>query len=357
MNRKLKVLLLSVLFSLTFITLSALLNSVSALIISPPNFDFSMAPGSSHEGEFMVFFGEDFPDKLYLYIKPLDFVGENADLVYVDEKLNTNTLANWITLDKYEIDKPAVLFQQNEDHIVYVKFKINIPTDASVGAHYAGIILSAKGPEVGEDQSAVSLSKEEILQFYLNVEGDYILDAKLNSFDTINSQRIFTTLPVTFETRFLNNGNIYITPSGNIEILQGDIKIHNVNLNPLGSRVFAGKERLFTNYWLSGTEIDKLSRDDIEANLQNQPKNFFEKVLHQITNFRIGIYRAELAGYIGAQPPYQSEVTFYVIPIELIITVVVIIFLSVMIIRIRARKTPKKNLTSEKKQNSYFEMK
>ena len=329
-------------FAVVLWSFSILASSAQAIIVSPPILDVNLKRGDFIEGKFSVFFKEEDPETFYLYIKQSKYEGEKPTLDLIDPDPEENTLANWTKLDKSQIFKPAVIGAVNGDNVVEVGYQIQVPIDAPAGSHYAGILVTQAPPDVDGNGAQIAIGGEVVYQLLINLNDEKVNDTSLAFFRTKNNQKLFAHLPVRFETGFENRGNVHVIPAANIEIFQSNKKIDNIELNPGLNRVFPGKTKTYENLW-SEENIEEI-KDSLEviAAEEKLPKTFFENVLYEIKNFRIGQYKAEIQGFAGTNPPYKDSVTFWVIPYHLLIVIIVpilILILLFIIKRVLSKKT------------------
>jgi hypothetical protein len=334
--------LLTTIFSL-ILCLSFFSSAVRAIIISPAIIDLNLDRGQEFEGNFSVFFTADDPAKFYLYVKKLEFEDPSNNQITIDQEEEDPTLANWITLEKDFVDKPAVMGVVNEDSIVKVNYKVKIPEDAPPGAHFAQIIVSQSDIDPTTGGSRVQLGAEVGYQILVNLKGDRDYNTDLVDFKIKNNQFIFPHIPAIFETSFKNNGNVYVIPNANIEIMQFGNKIETITMNPKQSRVFPGNSRTFENIW-SEENIEEISDPLVQkAELDKIPTSFFDEVMYEIRNFRIGFYTAEIQGFAGAQAPYKASVNFFVLPYHLLSIILGVLILVFVVGKLSSRKPSKRS--------------
>ncbi|MEO6728995.1 MAG: hypothetical protein ABIM99_03670 [Candidatus Dojkabacteria bacterium] len=312
-----------------------------ALIISPPLIDINIDRGQNYSGEFSVIFKQDDPQTLFLYVKKLDFEDDTNNQITTDAEIDEPTLANWVKLDNNVVTKPSSIGISNGDNVVSVKYTVDIPVDAPAGAHYAQILISQKTPDGIPLSNQVALGTEIGYQILVNLKGDRSYDTKLVSFKLKDGISIFPTLPVDFETIFKNDGNVYVTPSANIEVFASGNKIDNIELNIGRYRIFPGKTREYDNTWSEENIEEMTDNAKIEAARAALPKDFFGYVSYELSHFRIGIYSAELAGFAGAQPPFKATVNFVVIPYHLLILVASVLGLFLVVYKMGKRNSVK----------------
>lgn len=306
-------------------------------IISPGFVDIKLTPGQNYSGYFDVAFERGGPDTMYLWTEQLDISDSTGTEFSRRVSRTEQTLANWIRLGRTVITKPESITYTNGDNVVKIPYTMSIPADAEPGGHYAAIIVSSR-PEQPQGGNQVAINKEEAFQILVTMDGNQKLDTALEWFRTKNNQLFFSNLPIEFEANFVNKGNIHVIPRGNIEVFQSGGKIANIALNSGQERVLPERTRIYSNTWE-------------EANGTTQPITFFDHVMYQLNNFRLGYYTAELQGYAGQQPPFKASVGFWIIPIHLIIVLVGIAALILGFIWARMRITQLQKGSKRKNQS------
>lgn len=303
---------------------------VKASSISYPVVELKLPRGGYYDGTVDINFAVNDPDTLYLTTERLDTADVSGISVSYKVGPTENTLANWIELDRTTIFKPEGVTYTNGDNVVKVPYEVYVPDNAEPGSHYAVIVVSEKIDATRPN--TVGVSNDVTLTILLTVEGETISRGNLEWFRTKDNQVVYSRLPAEFEAKFVNNGNVHIIPRGNIEIFAGGVKIDRISLNPKQERTLPDKSRVYTRPWSEeGVEelIDAKAIEDMQAKL---PTNFFEEVLYQITHFRIGIFNAELQGFAGSKS-YKANVSFVVIPWQLLLVIAVILLIFIMAIR------------------------
>ncbi len=306
-------------------------NGVHAFLISPPHQEVELTPGETFEGRIKVSFTKEDADTLYLSIKKLEVEKETGTkrIGVVDPE--ENGIINWLELETPEIQKPKNLTYKNGDNIVPVGYTINVPENAPPGGNYAVIVVSQTNPSDAESGTfGLSFGLELTHQILGTVVGEKDYNTELIEFSTKNNQRLFPYIPVDFITSFKNNGNIHVIPKGHIEIFNySGEKIETITINEQLLRVFPQNSRTYLNTW--GIR---------PAEEETTKKTFTENVMHEIKNFQIGKYTAEIQGYAGNQPPFKSSVQFWVIPWHLLsifgtilLTIILLIVLKILIKR------------------------
>jgi hypothetical protein len=318
------------LLTISVLTYFATATLVRAASISYPVIELKLQPGQTYTGTVDINFARSDPDTLYLSTERLetaDITGQTLSYVVEPEE---NTLANWIKLNRTTVTRPATVTYTNSDNVVKVPYTINVPENAEPGAQYAVVVVRA---QVAAPQSnAVGVANDVTLSILLTIDGEINQQGDLEWFKTKHNQLVFSRLPVEFEAKFINNGNVHIVPRGNIEVFQGGQKIDRISLNPKQERTLPTKNRVYERMW-SEANIEELEKpEDVTAALAKLPQNFGEEVLYQAQNFRIGIFTAELQGFAGTKS-YKASVSFLVIPWQLLLVIAGILILVIFTIR------------------------
>lgn len=362
-------------------------NILSAAIISPPLLDLSttsrfasgqvLKPGDRYEGYFEVIFRETDPEILYISVKKLDIEDNTGEPIVSDVRsMERDTLDKWITLKNTTVTKPPGTGTEgcNGCNFVRINYTIDIPDGTQGGAYFAGILVSTAPPSLSGGQSGVSIGEELVYQVFINLASDDIrYDTKILSFDTVNSQRFFSSMPVNFVTTLQNDGDSFIVPKGFIYISAGGVRIRESGtiFNPAGNRLFPPKARSYHSIFSEEGFDRDLTLEELEStpnileelreqtvsrypyvygtlNDEDQrfltfsvpryidesrtsinffydvvyhPNAFFENLLYQISNFRIGVYNAQIDIFAGNQAPLSAQTSFIIIPIHLILTI------------------------------------
>ena len=169
---------------------------------------------------------------------------------------------------------------------------INVPEDASPGGHFGVIRFSGQPADPSGDGSAVALSASIGTLVLLNVSGDVeeemVVEEMFVSQDGDRGS-FFETGPFEFVTRLNNQGNVYLQPSGSIEI---------------------------TNIF--GQEVDSLEFNESESNVLPQSIRRFEQS-YEDKSFWLGRYTATASLQYGtAGEIIEESADFWVIPYKLI---------------------------------------
>lgn len=209
--------ILGVIAALVFVPGLALAQQAGqGLEISPPRLNLDADPGDTLKTEIRV---RNVTDQT-LVARPQynDFVAGNEEdgnpRLLLDEDAtepSPYSIKDWIE------EIPALTLEPNQQKTI--KVTINVPNDASPGGHYGVIRFTGTPPEV--DESAVSLSASIGTLALITVSGDIQEQASIEEIYTSqNNERrsVFEYGPVSTITRFKNDGNVHVQPSGTITV-------------------------------------------------------------------------------------------------------------------------------------------
>ncbi|MFA5791892.1 MAG: hypothetical protein WC884_02550 [Candidatus Paceibacterota bacterium] len=292
MHNYLKYRVLLVIF--TIITLSVYLYpvSVNALTLTPIRFEISGNPGDVLSEEITLTNEGESAETYYVSYSNFEAQGENGDPAFMEPK---EGLGTWIKTQ----DSSVVILPRQQK---IIPFTITIPKNAEPGGHFS-VIFWGTSPSGG---SGVSIGAKTGVLVLLSINGDVKEEAGLLNFNTKNKQFWYSTLPISFEYRFKNDGGDRIKPQGKI-IIRDTIffPTERLNANPTEGNVLPVSTRKFNVHWIKYER----SKDYIA------PANFFKKFLddtyYQWQNFAIGLYSANLNVSYGLQGQHIKKTTFF----------------------------------------------
>ena len=273
--------------------LSAAAQSLDAtsLTITPPFFTLNVAPGDTWSSAIRVV--DTNPGPLPVTAQVMGFTaaddeGHGSFIKLSDLVNDPNALANWITLASSSATVPP-------NGAVDIPFTVKVPHDASPGGHYAGILIgTAPSSPAANAGSHVGVSSFISALIFVRVAGTVKEAGEIREFSTDKS--FYQDPNVDFTLRFANTGNVHVRPVGKIQIYNafGQEK-GSISLNENGGLgyVLPSSTRAF------------------EATWQNQG-NLWD----------IGQYTAVVTlayGENGAKNVSQT-VTFWIIPVGLLVT-------------------------------------
>jgi hypothetical protein len=207
-----------------------------------------------------------------------------------------------------------------------VTMTINVPPDAALG-YYLAVTFSPSSVVGNKDATTFKGSTATLVLLDVS-SGNEKRDLNLLDFST--DHKLYEYLPVNFNVKLRNTGNIYLPPSGNIFIMRGDTTIETLEFNAAGGSVLPQSNRIFKEPWKKGFPVfrdrlvDGKPVTDSNGGLKQDLKWDFTKA----NKFRFGKYTAKLlVVYDDGQKdvPLESVLTFWVIPWKLLVVFLLVL--------------------------------
>lgn len=269
-----------------------------AFTLSPGIIDIVANPGESPTGNLVITNDEDVERAFYLSIQKFVANGDQGQQTFLPLS-DTEGLPDWIYFRSASFHLAAHASQT-------VPFIINIPKNATPGEYRVALFFSNTLP-TQTGKSSVSFGAKTGSLLFLTVKGDVRAQLEVSGFHATSAY--YQSLPVGFELRLTNTGNISVLPKGYVRITNsfGNM-VGRVAINPDGGRILPDSSRTFDLIW--GEKMAVSSRD-----------NFFQRVREEWRGFAIGPYtaRVELEGNVTSTG--SGVVHFMVLPIELLASV------------------------------------
>lgn len=201
-----------------------------------------------------------------------------------------------------------------------IEMTIKIPPTAGLG-YYLAVTFSSTS--ITDNKGATNLNGEVASLILLNVEVPNETP-KINLLSFTSDHGLYEYLPVNFNIRVHNSGNIYIAPVGNIFIQKGSKTIDTVDVNIAGGSVLPNTNRLFKVSWNNGFPSfkERLVNGKPVRGSDGNPEENLKWDFTQASKFRFGKYTATLLlVYNNGQSdiPIQAQVSFWVLPWKLMI--------------------------------------
>ena len=273
----------------------------TGLTISPITQNISAQPGESVAGSIKVFNPTDKPVTAYPVV--LDFRSDGTTGTPTFYKASPDgdrySLSQWFKADQGVLVVPS---QQS----VQFDYRLRIPLNTEAGGHYGAALFSDSVGVTGSDSVKVDVKSMVGTLILLRVAGDIRESAKLISFLT---NKAFSFSPhVTLNYTIKNVGNIHLQPYGEVNIKNWrGTTVNTQKVNDVQGNILPDSSRVFSMDWNGGSQS-------------------------------FGRYTAELAAFYGtANQPLGAELTFWIIPLWLIILIVSVLLLIAVIARFRPR--------------------
>jgi len=246
----------------------------------------------------------------YLSTLKFDAASESGSPNFIPYEVDHSGLPEWILLPEKTINVPP-------DGISSLIINIAIPNDVPSGGYYAAIVAS-RSPEQVDANVAVQAQTAALV--LLTVTGESKEQAALLDFVGPGSTN---RLPIDFEYRIQNQGNVHLTPSGYIKVY--DIfggETATINVNQDGGRVLPNSTRTYQATWIQSESVGS---------------GFINELTNEWQNFGLGRYKAEFELEYAPGQVLKAQTAFWIIPWRLITVSIMVMLILVFASLMRAR--------------------
>lgn len=284
---------------------------VQALTISPVKLELAGDPGQVIQGDITLFNEENTTETLYSSFSNFEARGESGTPFFLPEKVG---LATWFKTQDEIVLKP----KQEKT----VPFTIRIPKDAEPGGHFAAILWGTT-PVKSSQGGQVAVGGRLGVLVFLKVSGEVKEGGGLLDFASKDSQKVFTSLPISFTYRFNNSGGDRVVP-------EGEIKITNLfgftatvlPANKNAGSVLPGSARKFETVWVPET----ISSEDLTNT------GFWTTVKSEWNDFHFGWYTAKMTFLWGATKQSATMTYgFFILPWQLLLVILLLLVVVVLL--------------------------
>lgn len=128
---------------------------------------------------------------------------------------DVGSLSNWISIENANLTLAKGETRE-------VRFNVKVPTNGEPGGHYGAIFFSPGAPSGAQ----VAVVQRLGVLILINVPGNIQIAGSMESFQVgkklenkFTSASSFNAFPIAFETKFKNEGNTHLKPTGKIELI------------------------------------------------------------------------------------------------------------------------------------------
>lgn len=288
------------------------------VITSPLPIKISTTPGSTVTEELRIKNQGDQAEGIKVGLMKFAATGTTGEPDLFD-LAPSDTYASWVHFSPQQFTAQPNVWNS-------ITMTINVPATADLGYYLAVTFSPANQPGVPD---ATDLKGSAATLVLLDVKTpNEKRSIQLENFST--NHQLYEYLPVTFNIRLRNNGNIYLAPQGNIFIQRGQKTIETIDFNDAGGSVLPKSNRVFTVPWSDGFPVytERLVNDKPVPDKHDVPKEDLKWDFTQLSKFRFGKYSAKLLVVYdnGTEDvPLEATVSFWVIPWKLLLVVLVIV--------------------------------
>ena len=240
----------------------------AGISISPLKFEFDTSVGKEVSGVVKVTNHTGKP--VTLYTSKEDFVAgdDSGTPSFVKPQNQTSdvyTLSNWITIE----DKNLTLADGETRE---VRFSVKPPDNAEPGGHYGAVFFAPAA-----EKAQVSVVSRIGALVLVSIAGQTKVSGNLSDFEIgtstggkLTNQGSFDSFPVAFSTKFKNDGNVHLKPTGKIELVDDTGEV----LKNVGKEALITPEGVFIGEKL----VDYLPVNDGLGNVLPNSERRFESL-------------------------------------------------------------------------------
>ncbi len=287
--------------------MGAATNSGQALEIAPPLINLRGSPGQTISAQVYI---RDVSNSPLIVTNQIDNFVANGESGVPKILLNNNQPDPYSLQGFIQPIKPLLLKPQQVEKL---NINVAIPLDASPGGHYGVIRFSGQAPSLnGKNGVAVSASLGALV--LLTVNGNIIEHLSLSSFNVSpgngksKPSSFLQGAPFTLSEVLLNSGNEHVIPTGIVTIKD-----------------------------MFGREVMAMNINGEQGNILPSSKRRFQEVVTAInSNHKLffGRYSASInIDYGTPKKTLTGTMTFWVIPINLIVLWIVVLIGGFFLIR------------------------
>lgn len=229
---------------------------------------------------------------------------------------------DWVHFSQQTFDAPP-------NEWVTIKMSITVPPTAALGYYYAVTFSRANSPAPTGNHTAVVGSTASLILLQVNSPNTR---RDIDLIDVSSHRRVYEFLPAELQVKLRNQGNIHLSPTGNIFISRGGKQVAVLDINAAGGNILPHTNRVFTVGWNDGFPhyIDKIVDEKPVYGSDGRPKRTLSWNFSDISKIRFGKYTAHvLVVYTDGQKdiPLEAVLSFWVVPWRIIFGIVTILLL------------------------------
>lgn len=287
------------------------------LTVSPHFVNIATDPGEPVTSQIKVRNNSNVREYLQIQLARFepDTAGESPVIVDIDPR---DEFPSWVSFEQTEF-----ALEPNENKII--RFTITPSSDAAFGYYYAVVVNRIA--ENAEDNSGAVITGAPAVPVLLEVRSpNTTREVQLVEFST--DRLFYEYLPVTFNIKVNNTGNIHVIPFGDIFIDWGGVpEVGIIPVNPTRGNVLPNTSRTYASQW-DDAFIVRVPKEENGRTVTNDVGETLYEVRWDLTKgdkFRIGKYTANLLlVYDNGQRdvPIEQTISFWVVPIRLILAII-----------------------------------
>lgn len=181
--------------------------ALTGLTIQPVKFSYTLSPGQSVSDVVDVTNAGDGDAVIYDSLQDFVPVANTNGIQFVGRAPDVTSVRDWITI--HEPSSFPLKIGDSET----VNFTITVPKDAEPGSHF-GVMLFDAVPN-SEASSTLKVGTQVGTLVLVTVPGNHLEKGKIVDF---TAPSFLQKGPITFDTKFENDGTVYFEPKGTITV-------------------------------------------------------------------------------------------------------------------------------------------
>lgn len=323
--------LLFTLLIITHRTKAQDIDSVTGLVVSPPQIVKDVEVGGTFIETFKIINQRNSPENIFVTTRQLarDQNGE----YFVPDGFENNEVSlfeqnGWLVIAEKE-------FVLNNGEFRDIDVQFSLPDDLDQQGYYLELVFSTTPLNV--DEGSVSLAPEIAIPIAINYLGEEQTTfegpvIQVNSFSVDAENALYEFPVIGFNTHLINDGNLNIRPRGEIFIAT-DSSFNNIiatiNFNEGGQLILANSGRFFENTWEEGFIVI-----DRNGNLSINFDQFDKFRLFQNYHAQLNVFWNQN----GRDEFITSNASFWIVPWRIILVLLLIILIIGYVIYRKLRR-------------------
>ncbi len=300
------------------------------LVVSPLPINLVTEPGATVSAQIKIKNNSDHPETLQAGLMKFSVYGDEGKPKLI-EREEGDDYFDWVSFS----EKGFVL---NANEWKTITVNINVPETAAFGYYYA-VTLSRSDEEngVGEGKTKVIGATASLILLEVRVP-QAVRKVEVLEFST--PKKVYEFLPTKFTVKLKNEGNVHVSPRGNIFIDKwGEKKDAAIlGINDLKGNVLPDSNRIFESEWNDGfpVYVEKVNDKQVVTDRLGKIKKELKWDFSQVSKLRWGKYTANmLLVYDDGEKdvPIEGTLTFWIIPCRILGGLGVVVLLVVLGLR------------------------
>jgi hypothetical protein len=314
------------------------------LEISPLPIELKAEPGTSTSTDLKLKNSGKSDEKIKVSLKTFSAEGKDGQIT-IHDPTPADDFINWISFDRTTLE-----LSPGQEQSVHMS--VNLPSRAAHGYYYAVEFELANPPKPQPGGAGLQGAVAMFVLLNAHAPGE-LKKIQVSSFTADHNSYEF--LPVNFNVRLHNSGNIHTTAYGNIFIKRGKHQVASLPINEAKGLILPGNNRRFSASWDNGfpayvNQTDSSGKPINDA--QGNPQKHLKWDISKISHLRFGHYTANLVMVYNdgqSDVPITGTLSFWVIPWRLLgfalalIIIIGAVPLLIYILLSRRKKTTTKN--------------